>query len=378
MVAFGVSLYSMSVLLTDQAAGGEFSITVLSAGFGGSAVVAGLLAPMVGRHADDHSVRGVTLLGAVLGAAAMALFALAESPWQVLAAFWLLLGPAVAMTLYEPAYVAVGQWVLDSDRNKAIGLLSLVAGLAGPVFVPMTGFLLDAFDWRPTAALLGALYLVTGIAAAAIYPRHKPKDHREHALARVRWRRFFDDHRLLYFTAAVVLTFASMNSVIFHRVAAFEEQGFSISTIAILAGISGLLTFPGRYLMPLAAEHVRATSLFTLACFGVVVSLVFAIIGSPWTAMVAFFVLFGVFFGILLPTRAVIMNDWYAGEDYGAVMGKQWAVAAVVGGITPWLVGTTRDALGGYTLPLVALTALVGVAAALNHAAARRSRFVSP
>jgi len=377
MVAFGVSLYAMSVLLTEKAAGSEFSITVLSAGFGGSAVVAGLLAPKVGRHADDHSVRGLTLFGALLGGAAMALFAVAQSPWQVLGAFWLFLGPAAAMTLYEPAYVAVGQWANHGDRNKAIGLLSLVAGLAGPIFVPMTGFLLDAFDWRSTAAFLGILYLVTGVVSAAIYPRYKPRDHREHSLARVPWMRFLYDRRLLYLTVAVVLTFAAMNSVIFHRVAVFEDQGFAVSTIAVLAGISGLLTFPGRYLMPLAAQHVPATTLFTAACAGLVVSMVFAIIGSPAVAMVAFFVVFGVFFGVLLPTRAVIMNGWYAGEDYGAVMGKQWAVAAVVGGIAPWLVGTTRDALGGYTWPLIALTLMIAVAAAFNVAAANRSRHIT-
>jgi len=73
----------------------------------------------------------------------------------------------------------------------------------------------------------------------------------------------------------------------------------------------------------------------------------------------------------------VIMNGWYAGEDYGAVMGKQWAVAAVVGGIAPWLVGMTRDALGGYTWPLVALTVMIAVAAVFNVAAANRSRHIA-
>jgi hypothetical protein len=48
------------------------------------------------------------------------------------------------------------------------------------------------------------------------------------------------------------------------------------------------------------------------------------------------------------------MNGWYAGEDYEAIMGKQWGVAAVVGGITPWL---------------VVLMGLVAVAAAFNIAA---------
>ncbi len=378
MVAFGVTLYAMSVLLTERAAGGEFSISLLSAAFGGSAVIAGLLAPRIGRYADDHSVRGLTIAGGALGAAAMFLFAVAQTPWLVLVAFWFLLGPAAGMTLYEPAYVAMGQWVVDGHRNKAIGLLSLIAGLAGPVFVPATGAFLEAFGWRATAAALGGVFFFSGLAASTLYPRHKPGEHRDYALDRIRWTRFFGDRRLLYLTLAVILTFAAMNSVIFHRVAVFEEQGFDVGLVAILAGISGLLTFPGRYLMPRAAERIAATTLFTIACAGIVVSMVMAVVGSSTVAMVGFFVLYGIFFGILLPTRAVIMNGWYSGEDYGAIMGKQWAAAAVVGGLTPWLVGVMRDALGGYTVPLIVLTVMVAVAAVFNMAAARRSRDTSP
>jgi predicted MFS family arabinose efflux permease len=372
LVAFGVNLYAMSVLLTSEAAGGEFSISLLSAAFGGSAVVAGLLAPQVGRHADDHSVRGITLLGALLGGAAMFVFAASQEPWQVLIAFWLLLGPAAALSLYEPAYVALGQWVSENKRNKAIAVLSLVAGLAGPIFVPLTGFALDVFAWRVTAVLLGLIFVGAGVVASLMYPRHKPSDHVDHDVPQVRWSRFTADRRLLYLSLAVVLSFAAMNSVFFHRVAVFEEQGFAVTTVAVLAGISGLLTFPGRYLMPLAAERVRATSLFTLACSGIVVSMGFAVVGSPAIVMITFFVLFSLFFGILLPTRAVIMNEWYAGSDYGAVMGKQWAAAAVIGGITPWLVGAARDALGSYTWPLIALAAMVAIAALFTEMAARR------
>jgi cyanate permease len=67
------------------------------------------------------------------------------------------------------------------------------------------------------------------------------------------------------------------------------------------------------------------------------------------------------------------MNGWYAGEDYGAIMGKQWAVAAVVGGITPWLVGAVRDALGSCTVPLIVLTLMVAIAAGFNMAATHQS-----
>ena len=43
MVAFGVMFYGFSVFLTVDAAGADFSTTVLSVGYGGAALVGGLL-----------------------------------------------------------------------------------------------------------------------------------------------------------------------------------------------------------------------------------------------------------------------------------------------------------------------------------------------
>jgi MFS family permease len=370
-VSFGISLYAVSVLITEEGAGSEFSIGLLSGAFGGAAVIAGLLAPRVGRHADDHSVRGIAATGAVLGALGMVMFAAAHAPWQVIAAFWLLVGPATAMTLYEPAFIAVGQWVHGDFRNRAIAMLVVIGGLAGPVFVPATGLVLGRLEWRSTAVLLAGLYLVPAALAVFAYPNLKPRDAREHRIAGVPWRRFVVDRRLLFITVSIVLTFAAMQTTLFHRVALFEEHGYAVAGVAALAGLSGLLTFPGRYLMPRVADRARPTKAVTVACTGLVVAMILGIVGTPLIVMVAFFVLFGLFFGILIPTRPVIMNDWYAGEDFGAVMGKQWALAAVVGGVAPWLVGVGRDAFGSYTIPFAVLTSAIAVAGAFNIAAER-------
>jgi hypothetical protein len=117
------------------------------------------------------------------------------------------------------------------------------------------------------------------------------------------------------------------------------------------------------------SDVLKPTTLFTLSSVGLVGSMVLAIVGTPGWVMVGHFLFFGIFFGITVPLRAVIMNDWYAGHGYGSVMGKQWAVAAIAGGIAPWLIGAARDATGSYSWPLVAITvaiALAGVANAIS------------
>lgn len=363
----------MSVLLSDQAAGGEFTISRLSLAFGGSVVIAGLLAPGVGRWADRHSVRGLIAFGSALACAALLIFSISTNDWVVVAAFWLLLGPAQAMTLYEPAFVAINLWVTVSQRNKAIALLSVIGGLAGPVFLPITGFAVEQFGWRLATAGLALTVLATGLTATRLFfPGTKPIRESPFRPPSVPWRRFVVDRRLGLFTVAVVLMFASMNTMVFHRVAVFEEQGFDFRYVALLAGVSGLLTFPGRYLAPRWSSVVPATRLLTWSLAGLGLAVILGVVGSPEIVMIAHFGFFGIFFGFTIPLRAVVMNEWYAGEDFGSLMGKQWSAAAVAGGVTPWLIGAGRDALGSYTVPLVALAVAIGLSALFTELSVSR------
>ena len=116
-VSFGVLLYSVSVLITEEAAGSVFSTTVLSAGYGGALLVGGLLAPSVGRRADRLGVRLIFVTGIVLGASGVTMLSVANSPWHVLAAFWLLIGPSSS---WLPA------WLLNSLFRGA-GFASVLA-----------------------------------------------------------------------------------------------------------------------------------------------------------------------------------------------------------------------------------------------------------
>ena len=175
MVGFGVILYGFSVYATDEAAGADFSKTALSLAYGGSVFVGGLLAIPVGRFADNHGVRIIVGLGAVLGFLGLAAFSLANQSWQVVAAWWVFLGPAQAMIYYEPAYVAIDQWSAPRDRARTLATITLIGGLAGIVFIPLTAGLVSALGWRPAVLLLGILLLAVGGATAVFCIAPSPR-----------------------------------------------------------------------------------------------------------------------------------------------------------------------------------------------------------
>lgn len=362
MVGFGVILYGFSIYVTDQAAGGEFTKTVLSLAYGGSVFAGGLLALPVGRHADKHGVRHIVGVGAFLGSLGLALFSISQEPWQVVTAWWLLIGPAQAMIYYEPAYVAINQWCHARDRARALGTVTLIGGLAGIVFIPLTERVVSLLGWRPAVLVLALTLLTIGGATALFALPGRGQNLSEAAaspepgisISSVVWGR-----RFLLYTLALTIIFLATQGILAHRVARFEESGFSLATVALWAGIASAMSLPGRWLAPIFAARYGATRVQAGITLIVALGVLLMVDGTRWWQMIGHFSLFGLAFGALFQLRAMVMTDWYSGPVYGRIMGAQWTAAVLIGASGPALVGVLRDITGDYQAPIVALTMLL-------------------
>jgi MFS family permease len=364
-VAYGALYYGFAVLITEPAAGGEFSRSLLSGAYGGAVLTGGAAAIPVGRVADRRGVRELMAFGGLLGAAGLLLFGTARAGWQVLAVWWLVLGPATAMCFYEPAYVAIQQAFEPERRAQAIAVLTLTAGLSGPIFTPATGALVDGLGWRDATRVL-AVALACAAPVALLAVRARPAG--PQASARAAWRpdlRPFRQPRMLTFTVAAVLAYGAIEAIVVHRVARFEELGLGLETVALWAGISGLLTLPGRFLLPMLARRVRATAILAGVLAVLAVSAGLMIGGDGYGRMVLSFALFGLVFGAALPLRAIVMGEWTATAVFGSVMGVQAALIALGRAGVPALTGALHDLLDGYGTAMALLTALLLAAAVL-------------
>jgi predicted MFS family arabinose efflux permease len=371
MVAFGAMFYGFSVFLTTDAAGADFSNTVLSLGYGGGALVGGLLAFPIGRFADRRGVRFVFGVGAALGLLGLSGFALAQEPWHVLASWWLLIGPAGAMTYYEPAFIAVDQWFSARHRARALATLTVIGGISGTIFIPLTERLVTWLGWRGAAVALGGLLLLTGWITAFVFLPSGSGQTEEESTTRFSARGLFADRRFVLYTLGMLLSFGTMQSIITHRVARFEEAGFAVAAVAVWAAVASALSLPGRYASPFIAGRRRPTSVHAAGMAALTVALALAVfVGDQWQ-MGGHFIVFGLSFGVMLPLRAMVMSSWYSGSAYGRIMGVQWSIAAVVGAAGPAGVGVLRDVSGGYELPMALLTALMAVAAFVTFVAGR-------
>lgn len=369
MVAFGIMLYGFSVFLTDGAAGGEFSTGLLSVAYAGGLMAGGALAYPIGRRADRWGVRGILGLGAVLGAGGLTLFSYATEPWQVLLAWWGLIGPAGAMTFYEPAFVAIDRWCAKEQRARALAVLTLIGGLGGIIFLPGIERLISLLDWRPAVRVLGFLLLLVGGATAMFFLRREPAAQPETRVReRFSLRRVFGDRRFVMFTGAMMLSSMSAQSVLSHRVARFEETGFVVAGVAVWAAVASALSLPGRSIAPFLAQRYRPTSVQASVMGLMTIAALLTIDGSQAWQLAGHFIVFGLAFGAVLPVRAMVMAEWFSGAGYGRTMGAQWAVVSVVGASGPAVVGILHDATGGYRIPMTVVTFLVAGAAVLAFA----------
>lgn len=360
VVSFGCVLYGFSVYATDVAAGAVFSTSMLSLAFSGTVATSGLCAIPLGRIMDRTGVRSVVPIGGVLVAVGLALFSQSTQSWQLLAVWWLLIGPGTAAVYYEPTFVAVNQWVPEAERAKALGWLTVIGGLAGAIFIPLLQRLTTEFGWRNAVLAAAATVLLAAMASGMALPGGRGP----HALRRSivgGLSALRSDRVFLWFTAAMVLAFIALQGVIIHRLDIFGEAGFDLGIVAAWAGIASLISLPGRYVGPVVGDRTSLVGAMVTVMTLIAVSTVLASLASSSFTMTAHFLVFGLAFGAVIPLRALIMIRWYAGDRYGAVMGVQKTATLVGGSLGPLIVGVGRDMTGGYTSPLVLIT---GIAAA--------------
>ena len=150
------------------------------------------------------------------------------------------------------------------------------------------------------------------------------------------------------FTVGAVLAYGGLEALVVHRIARFEDVGFALGTVTLWAAVSGLLTLPGRFVLPVLAGRARATVVFAAVLAVLAAAAGLMIEGGAYWQLALSFVLFGLVFGSALPLRAVVMSEWTAPAVFGTVMGVQAALIAIGRAGVPALVGGLHDRLDGY------------------------------
>ncbi len=129
--------------------------------FGGISVmllISAVLAPSIGRRIDRDGARSVMVPGTLVGAFALLVIACAHGPilfWSG----WGIFGVAVAMMMNNAAVPALVD-IAGNDSRRAVSAFTIITGLTGAVFLPLTAWLEQRYGWRVTLLVFSLMFLV--------------------------------------------------------------------------------------------------------------------------------------------------------------------------------------------------------------------------
>jgi MFS family permease len=373
IISYGTTQYLFGVLVVPVQAETGWSRGAISGAYSLSYLFAGVLGIVIGRVVDRSGARALMTAGSAIGGLSLVALGSAHALWQ----FYLLwaggLGLAMALTFYSVTFTVITNWFVRR-RGSALAWLTLLGGLASPLFIPLAGALIPRLGWRGTVVVLGLTQLFIALPIHAVILRRRPEDlglAPDGDAVRGGERLLSGDllSTALRRTAFWTLTVSSALSLLAgatlgaHQIAYMIGRGYDPVLAATLAGMVGLASLPGRYLFNLLSERLRPQDLLALCGAIQVLGVVVLLFASSVAWLLAFAVIYGLPFGAISPLRASALADHFGRRAYGAILAAQGVPIAVAGAAGPLLAGLLYDRLHTYQLAFWLTAGAFGLAA---------------
>lgn len=363
-VGYGVLYYAFGVILGPMGRDLRISNATAAGALTVAVLVTGLLSIPVGRWLDARGGHALMTTGSVLGSLAVLGWSQVHTAAQLYAIF-VLIGVASAMVLYEPAFAVVVAVTDPARRAKALLGVTLVAGFASSIFIPLTGQLVARLEWRPTLVLLAVLLAVVTVPLHGLaLRRSKPVLDRaeRHRRRSPSW--VLCDPAFWLLAATFVLHGAALAVIAVHLVLYLISLGHPAALAATLAGLLGLLSVTGRVVTTLSTRWLPMATIAGVIFVGQGVAMwLLPVLGRQVPGAIGCLVLFGLGFGVASIATPAILLDRYGAAGYGTVAGTLAAPVLVAKASAP-LGGALLVAAVGYrplVLSVAGACALAGV-----------------
>jgi MFS family permease len=360
-ISWGVLYYAFGVLLAPMEAELGWSRGVLTGAFSVAVLLSGLGAIPVGRWLDRHGARGLMTLGSCLGA----LLVLAWSRVSGVGAFYLVwagIGLVQATVLYEPAFAVAAQW-FRRRRGRALTVITLIAGFASTIFLPLAAWLVQQQGWRGALVSLAAILAVGTIPPHALLLRRRPEDiglqpDGEPAapaptttaapVEGIPLAEALRDSRFYWLTLAFCLSTLAAFGMTVHLVPALLERGFDPTLAATLAGLIGAMQVAGRLVLGPVSDRRPLSGLAPMVLALQPLAFLALLLVPGLVGVVVFVALFGAAKGILTLIRPAFVAELYGRAHYASIAGVLAFVVTLANAAGPVGLGAAYDRLGTY------------------------------
>lgn len=385
-VGYGVLFYSFGVVFTPMRDGLGLSTATVSGAMTVGLLVCALASIPVGRVLDRHGGRVLMTSGSIAGTALVLAWSQVTSATQLYLVF-AGIGLVSAMVLYEPAFAVLVTW-FHRGRAHALLAVTIVAGFASTIFMPLTGWLTAQHGWRSAVLTLAVVhgfctiplhFLVRRPADLGLQPDGAPEpppapdvpapDRAE--LLRSALRDPF------FWTLGVALVAHALTSTVLgvHLVAYLIDLGHPAAFAATVTGLLGVLSVTGRLVTTAVSRRVSLTAI-AASIFAIQAAGAFALPLTGTGALGAVLCVLGIGlgFGVVSIVKPALLAAQYGTSAFGTLSGIMILPVTIAKALGPLAAAALLAATASYTSMITAVGVFFLVSAAATGLAGRHYR----
>ncbi|MFP6747061.1 MAG: MFS transporter [Alphaproteobacteria bacterium] len=363
-VSWGIMFYGFAVFIKPLTEEFGWSKAGITGAFTLCLLVSGLVSISAGSILDRFGGRWLMTGASSLGVVLLLLASFTDSLTSYYVV-WIGIGLVTASTFY-PSGFAVVVATLGSRARQGVTVMTLIAGFASTVFIPLISVLIDHVGWRDSFLYLGLILLVVCVPIHAIVLR---QERVPGAGASARPRIFTIDLKAGPVAAGIrnpafwwIGTCFTANSFVMagvtvHIIPLMLERGFAMGTVIATTAMIGPMQVAGRIFLTIFEKWIdfRAAGLIS----GISLLIGFALLGfaQPDNYLNFIFPIFyGASLGIITIVRALAVPQLIGPAAYGALNGLLGFASAMALAATPVLLSWVWLITNSYTAPLLVLS----------------------
>jgi MFS family permease len=365
ILAWGAIFYPPVLTVPLIAADRGFSLTFTMGGFSAGLLAAGFVAPTIGGLIDRYGGHRVMPFGSLAGAAGLALLTVARHP-AAYVAVWILLGVAMAASLYDPAFATLGR-IFGARARQPITVLTLAGGFASTVSWPVTYALLNPLGWQGTYLFYAALL---AFVAAPLHFFALPRTRAtadivaaDTAAPAPRVRPACGVAFLLLLAAFSAYAFIP-SGLSTHLLAILKRAGIEAGTVVLIGSLFGPSQVAARLCEFIFARNVHPLVMVRFAV--AIMVLAFALLwllGISAPVGMLFAIMFGAANGLVTIARGAVPLALFGPVGYGRIVGRIARPALIITAIAPLVMAFVAErASDAAALTLTAAFAAVALA----------------